>query len=71
MNMQIETSPLTQELYSIDWSKRFNEFREAHEHNYGPLFSLLTQIEKFVKKQLNTQLEELGDINKLEQKFTD
>jgi hypothetical protein len=69
MNMQIETSPLTQELYSIDWSKRFNEFREAREHNYGPLFSLLTQIEKFVKKQLNTQLEELGDINKLEQKF--
>lgn len=69
MNMQIETSPFTQELYSIDWTERFDEFRTSNEQNYGPLFSLLTKIEKFVEKELNIRTEDLRDINKLEEKF--
>jgi hypothetical protein len=71
MNMQIETSPFTQELYSIDWTKRFDEFRTSNAQNFGPLFSLLTKIEKFVEKELNIRTEDLRDINKLEQKFNE
>ena len=67
--MQIEPSPLTEELYAIDWSKRFNDFRESDEHNYGPLFSLLSKIEEFVGSELKTEINDLGDINKLKQKF--
>lgn len=69
MNMQIEPSPLTEELYAIDWSKRFNDFRESDEHNFGPLFSLLSKVEEFVGNELKAELTDLGDVNKLKQKF--
>ena len=69
MNTQIETSPLTQELYAIDWSARFDEFRKTENQNYGALNSLLAKVERFVERELKNRKEDLNDINVLKTKF--
>ena len=65
----METSPLTEELYSIDWAVRFDEFRKYNETSYSNLHQLLEQIENIVESELDNTDGDLSDIRVLEQKF--
>ncbi|MEM8844411.1 MAG: hypothetical protein AAGB35_05130 [Pseudomonadota bacterium] len=69
MNTQIQPSPITQELYSIDWSKRFDEYRKSDDQSFNALNSLIAKVERFVEKELKNRKEDLDDIKKLKAKF--
>lgn len=57
----MNTNPLTEELYSIDWSKRFDAFDQVNESIYGDLDSILAKIEGIISKTLN-----VGDLQNLD-----
>lgn len=51
----METSPLTKELYSIDWATRFEQYQKYEKANFDDLYSLLSKIEETVEKNLNNK----------------
>ena len=51
----METSPLTKELYSIDWATRFEQYQKYEKANFDDLYSLLSKIEETVAKNLNNK----------------
>lgn len=66
----METSPLTKELYSIDWAVRFDEFRKFDQSSYSDLHRLLTKIEHIVEKEISQSSEDLNNIDVLRRKFS-
>lgn len=59
----MNTNPLTEELYSIDWSKRFDTYDKANASIYDDLDSILTKIEGIIAKTLDVG--KLQDIDSL------
>ena len=51
----METSPLTKELYSIDWASRFEQYQELEKVNFEDLNKLLSKIEEIVQSGLNNK----------------
>lgn len=49
----MNTNSLTEELYSIDWSKRFDNYGKANASIYGDLDSILTKIEGIIAETLD------------------
>ena len=68
-NTSMETSPLTQELYSIDWAVRFDEFRQYDQSSYTDLHQLLTKIESLVESEVAKDIGDLNDIKVLTTQF--
>ena len=68
-NTNMETSPLTQELYSIDWAVRFDEFRKYDQSSYTDLHQLLAKIEGLVESEVANDSGDLNDIKILTAKF--
>ncbi len=68
-NTNMETSPLTQELYSIDWAVRFDEFRKYDQSSYTDLHQLLAKIEGLVESEVTNDSGDLNDIKILTTKF--
>ena len=68
-NNGMETSPLTKELYSIDWAVRFDEFRKFDESSYSDLKSLLTSIKKIVESELEDSNDQLNNLAVLQNKY--
>ena len=68
-NTGMETSPLTQELFSIDWAVRFDEFRKYDQTSYTDLHQLLANIENLVESELDNVNGDLNDIRVLEDSF--
>lgn len=68
-NTGMETSPLTQELYSIDWAVRFDEFRKYDETSHTDLHQLLAKIENIVESEIENTDGDLNDIKVLTNKF--
>lgn len=69
-NTSMETSPLTQELYSIDWAVRFDEFRKYDQTSYTDLHQLLAKIENIVESEINNTDGDLNDIKILQDRFS-
>lgn len=51
----METSPLTKELYSIDWAARFDQYQKFEKLNYTDLNTLLSKIEETIEKGLSNK----------------
>ena len=68
-NTSMETSPLTEELYSIDWAVRFDEFRQHDETSYTDLHLLLAKIENIVESEIENKDGDLNDIKVLKTQF--
>ena len=51
----METSPLTKELYSIDWAARFDQYQKFEKLNYSDLNTLLSKIEETIEKNLSNK----------------
>lgn len=68
-NIGMETSPLTKELYSIDWAVRFDEFRKFDQGSYSDLNSLLTNIKKIVESELDDSSDQLNNLEVLQNKY--
>ena len=51
----METSPLTKELYSIDWATRFEQFQKYEKVNFDDLYTLLSKIEETVENSLSNK----------------
>ena len=51
----METSPLTKELYSIDWATRFEQYQKYEKANFDDLYLLLSKIEETVEKNLSNK----------------
>ena len=51
----METSPLTKELYSIDWATRFEQYQKYEKVNFDDLYALLSKIEETVENSLNNK----------------
>ncbi len=68
-NKGMETSPLTQELYSIDWAVRFDEFRKYDQTSYTDLHQLLAKIENIVESEIDNVDGDLNDIKVLTNSF--
>ena len=51
----METSPLTKELYSIDWAARFEQFQQYEKLNYDDLDMLLNKIEQTIESSLENK----------------
>ena len=68
-NTGMETSPLTQELFSIDWAVRFDEFRKYDQTSYTDLHQLLANIENLVESELDNVNGDLNYIRLLEDSF--
>lgn len=66
----METSPLTQELYSIDWAVRFDEFRQHDQTSHADLHQLLAKIENLVESEIDDIDGDLNDIKVLQTNFT-
>ncbi len=66
----METSPLTQELYSIDWAVRFDEFRTHDQSSYTDLHQLLANIETLVESEIENTGGDLNDIKILRDRFS-
>lgn len=61
----MNTNPLTEELYAIDWSKRFDAYDRANATIYGDLDSILTKIEGNIAKTLDVgNLQTLDSLKK-------
>jgi hypothetical protein len=69
-NTGMETSPLTKELYSIDWAVRFDEFQKHDETSYTDLHQLLAKIENIVESEIDNKGGDLNDIKVLKNKFS-
>ncbi len=65
----METSPLTEELYSIDWAVRFDEFRKYDQSSYTDLHQLLAKIEGLVECQFAKDVGDLNDTKVLTAQF--
>ncbi|MFK7795368.1 MAG: hypothetical protein AB8B89_08470 [Gammaproteobacteria bacterium] len=68
-NTSMETSPLTQELYSIDWAVRFDEFRKYDQTSYTDLHQLLAKIENIVESEISNSDGDLNDTKVLHGRF--
>ena len=68
-NTDMETSPLTEELYSIDWAVRFDEFRTYDQSSYTDLHQLLAKIEGLVESEFVDSSNDLNDTKILKAKF--
>ena len=68
-NTDMETSPLTEELYSIDWAVRFDEFRTYDQSSYTDLHQLLAKIEGLIEKEFASNASDLNDTKVLKAKF--
>ncbi len=66
----METSPLTKELYSIDWAARFERHQENEKFDYGDLNSLLRKIEQTIEGNLKNK-SGLDDIETLKSRLKD
>ena len=66
----METSPLTEELYSINWAVRFDEFRKHDETSYTDLHQLLAKIENIIESEIDNKDGDLSDIKVLKNKFS-
>lgn len=64
-NNNLENSPLTNELYSIDWAVRFDEYRKYDESSYVDLHQLLTKVETLVDREFSPEHGDLNDIKVL------
>ncbi len=64
-NNNLENSPLTNELYSIDWAVRFDEYRKYDESSYVDLHQLLAKVEGLVEKEFAPEHGDLNDIKVL------
>ena len=51
----METSPLTKELYSIDWAARFEQYQKLEKVNFEDLNTLLAKIEETVQSGLTSK----------------
>lgn len=69
-NTSMETSPLTEELYSIDWAVRFDEFRKYDQTSYTDLHQLLAKIENIVESEINNTDGDLNDTKVLQDRFS-
>ena len=69
-NTSMETSPLTEELYSIDWAVRFDEFRKYDQTSYTDLHQLLAKIDNIVESEIDSTDGDLDDIKVLQDKFS-
>lgn len=69
-NTGMETSPITQELYSIDWAVRFDEFRKYDQTSYTDLHQLLAKIENIVESEIDNVDGDLNDIKVLKNSFS-
>ena len=65
----METSPLTQELYSIDWAVRFDEFRQHDQTSHADLHQILAKIENLVESEIDDIDGDLNDIKVLQTNF--
>ena len=68
-NNGMDTSPLTKELYSIDWAVRFDEYRKFDQGSYSDLNSLLTNIKKIVENELDASRDQLNNLDVLQKKY--
>jgi len=68
-NTQMVTSPLSQELYSIDWAVRFDEFRKYDQSSYTDIHQLLDKIKDLVESELANNDSDLSDTKVLTAKF--
>ncbi|MDW3095859.1 MAG: hypothetical protein R8G33_09330 [Gammaproteobacteria bacterium] len=69
-NKGMETSPLTKELYSIDWAVRFDEFRKYDQTSYTDLHQLLAKIENIVESEIDSDDGDLNDTKVLKDRFS-
>ena len=69
-NTGMETSPLTQELYSIDWAVRFDEYRKYDQTSYTDLHQLLAKIENIVESEIDNVDGDLNDTRVLKNSFS-
>lgn len=60
-NTQMVTSPLSQELYSIDWAVRFDEFRKYDQSSYTDIHQLLGKIKDIVESEFSDNDSDLND----------
>lgn len=67
--ISMETSPLTQQLYSIDWAVRFDEFRQYDQSSYSDLHQLLANIQGLVESELSKDSSDLNDTRVLTARF--
>ena len=65
----MKTSPITTELYSIDWAVRFDEFRKFDEGSHSDLNELLSKIEQLVVNDMSSTSEDTNNIEVLRKKF--
>ena len=70
LQSSMETSPLTKELYSIDWAVRFDEFRKFDQSSYSDLQRILTKIEHLAESEIAEGSEDLNNIDVLRRKFS-
>jgi hypothetical protein len=68
-NTSMETSPLTEELYSIDWAVRFDEFRQYNQSSFTDLHQLLAKIEGLVESEVANDAGDLNDVKVLTTRF--
>ena len=67
----METSPLTKELYSIDWAVRFDEYRTHDQSSHADLHQLLAKIENIVESEIKDNRDDLNNIEVLSKKFSE
>ena len=66
----METSPLTQELYSIDWAARFEQFQQYEKLNFTDLNAVLKKIEQTIEKNLENK-KGLDSVDSLRKRLND
>lgn len=64
----MENSPITMELYSIDWAVRFDEFRKFSQTSYSDLHQLLDKLANLTKSKLDGSDGDFDDIKVLKNK---
>lgn len=67
--ISMETSPLTQQLYSIDWAVRFDEYRQYDQSSNSDLHQLLANIKALVESELGIDSDDLNDTRVLTARF--
>ena len=67
--INMETSPLTEELYSIDWAVRFDEFRKHDQSSHSDLHQILAKIESLAESQFAKDVGDLNDTRILTAQF--
>ncbi len=69
-NIGMEISPVSKELYSIDWAVRFDEFRKYDQTSYTDLHQLLAKIENIIESEIENTDGDLNDIKVLKDRFS-